>query len=162
MCYSVTRCYSTCVTVLHVVTQHVLVLHVVTQHVLVLHVVTQHVLQCYTLLLNMCYSVTRCYSTVWLWLHVHEDVLQCYMLLYLLECIYRRTSLIPRPHLVYIASSITCAILKAVHAGVGFGSGTKATGLDVFKYHPFPKPAFVDNCPSDIKEMSPLYELSVC
>ena len=44
----------------------------------------------------------------------------------------------------------------------GFGSGTETTGLDVFKYHPFPKPAFVDSCPSDIKETSPLYELSVC
>ena len=57
MCYSVTRCYSTCVTVLHVV--------------------TQHVLQCYTLLLNMCYSVTRCYSTCVTVLHVVTQQYGC-------------------------------------------------------------------------------------
>ena len=35
----------------------------------------------------------------------------------------------------YIASSITCTILKAIHAGDGFGSGTETTeGIELFKY----------------------------
>ena len=33
--------------------------------------------------------------------------------------------------IVYIASSITCAILKAIRAGVGFGSGTETSALTV-------------------------------
>ena len=114
----------------------------------------------------MCYSVTRCYSTVWLRLHVHEDVLHVVTQQYGSGCMYvsvvfagmhiqKDQSRLQTSSGACITSSITCAILKAVHAGVGFESGTETTGLDVFECHSFPKPVFIDSCPSDIKETSP-------
>ena len=42
-----------------------------------------------------------------------------------------KTSKIQTSSSVYIASSITCAILKAIHAGVGFGSGTETRSCPV-------------------------------
>ena len=37
------------------------------------------------------------------------------------------TSLVPRPHPARVSLPLLCAILKAICAGIGFGSGTETT-----------------------------------